>query len=154
MTQATSTVTFEPATAADADGILALQRVYYTGEKYAWDDGVARDAITRLLTEPALGRVWVVRDGARLAGYAALTFGFSLEYGGRDAFIDEIFVASDLRGRGLAHQALALMEEACRAEGVRAMHLEVERTNAPAREAYRRAGLEEHARLLMTKRLV
>ncbi len=34
------------------------------------------------------------------AGYAALTFGFSLEVGGRDAFIDELFLIEAARGKG------------------------------------------------------
>ena len=39
-------------------------------------------------------------------GYLVLTLGYSLEYGGRDAFIDEVYIRSSYRGRGIGTAAL------------------------------------------------
>ena len=46
-----------------------------------------------------------------------------------------------------------LPQRACRAAGVHALHLEVERDKRRAIDFYRRAGFEDHDRYLMTKRI-
>lgn len=94
----------------------------------------------------------MVLDGERGAGYVVLTLGWSLEHRGRDAFVDELFVAPAHRGRGFAKRLLDVLEEACRGLGVNALHLEVERKNATARELYARRGYRDRDRLLLTKR--
>jgi len=57
------------------------------------------------------------------------------------------------RGKGVGKLALAFAEDACRALGVRALHLEVERANAAAYGLYRKVGFVDHERYLLTKRL-
>jgi ribosomal protein S18 acetylase RimI-like enzyme len=47
--------------------------------------------------------------------------------------------------------AIKFVEEACRALGVQALHLEVGRDNPRAQALYRRVGFEDHDRYLMTK---
>ena len=81
------------------------------------------------------------------------SLGWSLEYGGRDAFIDEIFVSPSYRDRGLGRRALDAIAEACLELEVRALHLEVERDNVRASELYRKWGFEDSDRRLMTRRL-
>jgi GNAT superfamily N-acetyltransferase len=41
-------------------------------------------------------------------GYIVLAFGFSFETGGRNAFIDELYVAPEHRGKGIARRAREL----------------------------------------------
>ncbi len=86
-----------------------------------------------------------------IVGYLAVTFGFSLEYRGRAAFIDELFIRESSRGQGLGREALNLAERYCGDEKVKALHLEVEHHREAALELYRRAGDEDHDRRLMTK---
>ena len=87
-------------------------------------------------------------------GYVVLTLGFSLEFHGRDAFVDEIYIRAQYRGRGIGGKALAFAEGACRSLGVRALHLEVERKNTAAQAVYRKVGFKDHDRYLMTKYVV
>jgi ribosomal protein S18 acetylase RimI-like enzyme len=142
---------FRPATTGDLDTLVRLMREFYAHEGIAFDPDVARAAMRGLLEDETRGRAWLVVDAEGPAGYLALTLGWSLEYGGRDAFLDEIFLAERLRGRRLGERAIDLALEACRALGVRALHLEVERANARAQSLYRRLGFADHDRYLMTK---
>ena len=88
----------------------------------------------------------------KLEGYIVLTIGYSLERGGRDAFIDELFVRAERRGCGLGAQAVAIAEAGARRRGVRAVHLEVDHTNERARRLYERVGFSLRQRYqLMTK---
>jgi GNAT superfamily N-acetyltransferase len=143
---------FEIAGPEAADAILPLMEKFYAEERYPFDPAKARSALEPFLADPALGRVWLIRDGSAILGYFVLTLGWSLEYGGRDAFVDELFVLPSHRGRGLGRSALERMVEACRELGVRALHLEVEKEN-PAAELYRKAGFEDHDRYLMTRKI-
>jgi ribosomal protein S18 acetylase RimI-like enzyme len=146
-------VSFRAAVADDLAALAALMRAFYAHEGIPFDEPVARAAMEALLRDPALGRAWLVLDGSRVGGYVALTLGWSLEFGGRDAFLDEIFLDEALRGRGVGERAIALVVDACRELGVRALHLEVERANSRAQSLYRKQGFADHDRYLMTRRI-
>jgi ribosomal protein S18 acetylase RimI-like enzyme len=136
----------------DAETLLGLMERFYAEERYPFDREKARAALEPFLAVPSLGRTWLFRDGATAVGYFVLTLGWSLEYGGRDAFVDEIFVSPSHRGRGLGRRALDAIAEACLELGVRALHLEVEKDNVRASELYRKWGFEDSHRRLMTRR--
>ena len=144
---------FRSASLGDVPAILAHQGAFYAADGYAFDEAVARVAIEGLLGDPERGRLWVLAEGDGIVGYLAVTFGWSLEWGGRDAFVDELYLVPSHRGAGLGRVAIALAEDACRAAGVRALHLEVERGNARGRALYARTGFADTDRLLLTRRL-
>ena len=144
---------FKAAEHSDADALLSMMRGLYEHDASPFDEGSARAALARMLGEESYGLAYLITLGEEVAGYLVLTFGFSLEFGGRDAFVDELFVRAEFPGRGLGSGALRFAEEVCRGRGVRALRLEVERANAAAQAVYRRAGFAAHDRLLMTRRL-
>jgi len=145
-------MTTRRATAEDLPRILELRRLFCEHEGLFLFEG-AGDAVLQLISDERAGRMLVVESAGRIAGYLALTFGFSLEFGGRDAFVDELFVEPGSRGSGLGAEALLAAETACRQAGVAALHLEVDHVNEKARALYARSGYVAHARHLMTKRL-
>jgi ribosomal protein S18 acetylase RimI-like enzyme len=145
---------FRPATLHDADAVVGLMRAYYAEDGYAFDEHDARQAFGALLADPTLGRAWVAVHDGSIVAYVILTLGYSLEFRGRDAFVDELYVTPHMRSRGLGRAALALAEDASRDLGVRALHLEVERNKVAALSLYRRRGFVNHDRYLMTKHLV
>jgi GNAT superfamily N-acetyltransferase len=144
-------VTFTVAKLADVDTLAAFMRELYAFDHIPFDERAAREAVAGLMNDESLGRVWLIQAGAETIGYVALTLDYSLEYRGRGAFIDELFVEEPYRGRGVGTQAIRFAEEACRALGLHTLHLEVERQNVRAHNLYRKMGFEEHDRYLMTK---
>ncbi len=70
----------------------------------------------------------------------------------KSAFIYDIRVYEEYRRRGYGSRALALMEEALRAAGVKSVALHVFAHNAGAREMYQKLGFEERD-ILMRKSL-
>jgi ribosomal protein S18 acetylase RimI-like enzyme len=142
-----------PATAADEALVLALMREFYAGEGLTFSEKPARAALRTLLGDPAVGRVFLIGEGTEPAGYLVLTFGFSLEFHGRDGLVDELYVRAPFRGRGLGRAALAHAEAVCREEGVRVLSLEVDRSNRRARALYERSGYRDRGNHLLTKRL-
>lgn len=126
-------------------------REFYAVEHLKFDEEVARRALRQILSHESFGRVHLVSVGGEVAGYVVLTFGFSLEFHGRDALIDELYLRESFRGRGLGKASLLFVEEVCREEGIKALHLEVDRVNARAQAVYRQAGYRDHDRYLLTK---
>ena len=145
-------VSFRLATANDLEALLELQQRYYAEDGYPFVQRTARDAWEPLLKNSNLGCVWVAEDGVTLVAYAVLTFGYSLEYHGRTAVLDELFVALRHRRRGLGREALQVLETTCRSHGVRALHLVAEHTNVEALQLYRTHGFVNHGRCVMTQR--
>lgn len=141
------------ASLAELSVLLPLMRRYYEDDHLSFASANA-DAMARLLDDPRSGRVWFIECEARTAGYVALCFGFSLELGGREAYIDELFVERDLRGRGIARRAMERVLDEARALDVRAVHLEVDATNERALRLYASLGFSARDRYyLMTKTL-
>jgi ribosomal protein S18 acetylase RimI-like enzyme len=142
-----------PALSSDLEAVLALHRDFFAEEGYPFREEESRGNLARLLEEPGLGRVLVMDEDGRVIGYLVLTFGFSLEFGGRDGLVDELYVSPGHRGRGLGTRALEAAEAACREQGIRALHLMVERSKDGAQALYRRVGFVAHPRDMMTKKI-
>ena len=142
-----------PATPGDLADILEMMADFNLGEEIPFDRAVFQPRLLRLVADPALGRVLVFEVDAKAAGYAIVTWGYDLEYGGRDAFLTELFVRPAQRGRGIGHQALAAAEDAARSGGAHALHLLVRHENAEALRLYDRAGYRTEPRAVMTKDL-
>jgi len=123
----------------------------YSHDSHAFDMKGARRATFALFETPLFGSIWLLKLGEEPVGYMVLTFGFSLEFGGRDALLDELFVAETYRGLGLGKQALNFAFDHCRKHGIRALHLEVFTGNDAAAAIYARSGFQRDNRSLMTK---
>jgi GNAT superfamily N-acetyltransferase len=135
----------------DRETLLELMREYYAFDNLRFDKTSASEALKQILQDESAGRIWLIKLDEELAGYSVLTLGFSLEFHGCDAFLDEIYLRERFRGHGIGKQALEFLEEQCRQLGVRALHLEVERENKNAQAVYRGSGFTDHDRYLMTK---
>jgi ribosomal protein S18 acetylase RimI-like enzyme len=119
-----------------------------------FDEGELQAPLDKFLTHPELGRAWLVQHQSTTIGYVVLTLGFSFEYRGVDAFIDELYIEPQWRRMGFGRQAMQHVESQARVLGVNALHLEVDPGNDAAVELYRRAGYANHGRHLMTKWLI
>ena len=139
------------ATSGDLGRLLGYVRELWLHESIPFVEAEVEGSLRELLANPSLGRVFVVEVSGAAAGYAVLGFGFSLEYGGRDAFLDELYLEPSQRGSGLGNFVLDLVEEKNREAGIRALHLEVDRENAAGRALYAKRGFASHDRILLTK---
>ena len=145
--------TFTVATNSDIPTLLQFMHEYYEVDHLVFDKDVARPALERMISDDSLGRIWFIHHSDKAVGYLVLTLGYSLEYGGRDAFIDEVYLRPSHRGKGIGTAALTFAEEQCRVLGVRALHLEVGRENINAYGVYRKVGFVDHERHMLTKRI-
>src|SRR4029077_3303489 len=131
--------------------LLKMMRDFYSQQEMRFEEAVASRVVQKLLDDPSLGQIYLIYRGAELAGYFALTFCFSLEFHGRFALFDELYLLEAYRAQKLGKAVVAFAEELCKKAGLKALRLEVGRENQPAQSLYRTAGFEEDKRNLMTK---
>jgi ribosomal protein S18 acetylase RimI-like enzyme len=145
-------VTIELAQAGDAALLLEMARAFHIEDGHPLTPAGEASAMRIARGEP-LARAWIVRTAGRVVGYLVITLGYSIEYEGRDGFIDDLYLTPEVRGRGLGRMLIdfALLE-AVRL-GVGTLHLEVEGVNDSALHLYRAAGFEQTGRRLMRRRL-
>jgi GNAT superfamily N-acetyltransferase len=141
---------FKVAQPSDLETLVPLVRDYYEYDRHYFDESIVRAALTWFLNDETLGRAWLIEVNGVVVGYMILTLGYSLNYLGRDTFVDELFIQESWRGRGLGRAALAFLEAWGREHGVKALHLEVEQANTTARAVYQALGFEDHDQYLMT----
>jgi ribosomal protein S18 acetylase RimI-like enzyme len=136
---------------SDLSTLLELMRGYYRDDGLAFDASAAAAVSRRLLCEPQWGRVWLAEIDGVAIGYLALCIGFSLELGGNDAFVDEVFVLPERRGRGHGTRLLEHAAASAAELNIRALHLEVDRNNVLAQRLYESLGYRRRDRyFLMT----
>lgn len=140
------------ATAADLPTLLPRTRALNAHEGIAIADDALETALSGLLTDRTVGGAWLINVDQRCVGYAIVTFGYDLEFAGRDAYLTELWVDAAERGQGAATAALALLEPELRSRGVHALHLQVRPEN-PALRLYERVGFVRSPRLILTRRL-
>ena|SRR5450432_241546 len=113
----------------------------------------AKAAIPDLLDDRSLGGIWMIYLGDEIVGYIALTLGYSLEFGGKIAFVDELLVHRLHRRKGIGRQALEFAEREAKALDVRMLLLEVTKSNTWAKSLYEKSGFADRAHQLMTKKI-
>ena len=129
---------FDPASAGDIDTLLAMTRAFHRDDSHPLD-AAGEQAVARIARGEPCVRAWIARREGEATGYVVITLGYSIEYGGRDGFIDDLYVVPVARGLGVGRQLIAF---ALREAGTNALwrsgtlHLEVEVENENALHAY------------------
>ena len=120
----------------DIDRILPLVAAFHAEEAITLDEAARRAAIMPLLEGSPHGAVYIIGPARAPIGYAAVSFGWSIEYGGLDGFLDEIYIRPGVRGRGIGTEVLNALPKALAGAGMKAIHLEVHEGNQKARALY------------------
>lgn len=136
----------------DAATLLTLARAFHSEDGHPLDPA-AEAAIARVCAGEPLAPCWLIELAGETVGYVVLGLGFSLEHGGSDGFVDDLYLVPQARGRGVGRAALAFAEVEARTRGVQTLHLEVEPANARAYRLYQDWGFNDLGRRLMSKRL-
>ncbi len=142
---------FRVAVESDAELLLDFMQLYYAFDGHGFDREKARAALIALLGNPVYGRAWLILDGDTPIGYIVICLGYSLEWLGRDAFVDEFYLREEYRGRGWGQKAMSFLEDAARDLGVRALHLEVVDGNEAAAHLYPKLGFQPHHSTFLSK---
>lgn len=142
---------FWKANSKDIELLLTLMQEFYQLEHLNYDRQIISYCLAELFNNEQLGIAWLIFADSEVVGYLVLTFGYSIEFHGRDALVDELYIREAYRGKGIGTKALELVETACEFLGIKAVHLVVAHENSRAKKVYQKVGFIEHERYIMTK---
>jgi len=146
-------VQIRKALTTDTGVLISLMEEFYAESNYSFDRQHVISAFNQLLADSGLGQVWIAEENDTALGYIVLTVGFSMEYGGYDAFVEDLYIRPAYRQSGLGTGLMEVLVAECRRRYVRAIHLEVDRDNIAAKRLYKRFGFIDNERQLLTRRL-
>jgi ribosomal protein S18 acetylase RimI-like enzyme len=144
-------IIFKEAEIKNIPEIVNMMQAFNAIDNYPFDAELRKKNLLQFILTRDLGRLWMIFDRTSIVGYMALTFGFSFEFKGRDAFVDELFIKEKYRSQGIGSQAIDFALRQAKPLGVKAIHLEVEKHNEKGNRLYTKKGFKEHNRFLMTK---
>ena len=111
-------------------------------------------AVTHLFEGTPLGALYLIGPRVTPIGYVVVSHGFSIEFGGPNAFIDKIYICTPVRGKGIGVESLLQICKILKAGDTKAVHLEVDQTNTVAQRLYSRDGFDLRSNYnLMSKEL-
>lgn len=144
-------VTIRRARPGDLDDLVELGVEYCVADGHEVDEPTMRTGFAGLLGDDTYGLVLVALAGDAVVGYGVVTWGWSVEIGGLDVVLDELYVRT--KNTGLGSRLVEAIEAECRARGVKRIFLETERPNVAARRLYARLGWTEDDSIWMSKEL-
>src|SRR5690348_6560541 len=114
-------IEIRPAREQEIEELLPLMRAYCDFyETPPRDDGLRTMART-LITDPSQGALFVAREEGEVVGFATLDWKWSSLKGARIGYLEDLFVAPDARGRGIADALIETCAARCRELGMPAM---------------------------------
>jgi GNAT superfamily N-acetyltransferase len=126
---------------------------FYAEADFTLPPTAAVNAFATLLSSSELGAVWLAEVSQSAVGHVVLTVAFSMEYGGRRGFIDDLYVRPAFRNRGIGAALLAAARAGAVARGLGALCVETGLEDHPARSLYARAGYADSGHAFLVQPL-
>ena len=138
--------------------ITKMMQDFYAIDNYPIDIEVSKKLFQEFISDEKLGKAFLIchSDEGRtseLVGYVILTYVFSFEYKGRIAFLDELYIKENFRGKGIGKQTIDFIKEQASNQNVKLIYLEVENHNQNAQKLYLANDFEVHNRKLLKHKL-
>jgi GNAT superfamily N-acetyltransferase len=141
----------EPVAEGDLDDLLPLMRAYCEFYETAPSDGALLALSRALIADPEREGVQLIaRDpgGAGAVGFATVFWTWSTTQAFRIGVMNDLYVAPEARGSGLAEQLIEACVERCSARGAKRLEWQTAVDNHRAQAVYDRVGGQRSDRWL------
>lgn len=132
------------ATPDDAPRLLGLLAACHVECDQDLDDAHRAAALAPLLDGSPLGAAWLFGPSMSPTGYVIITFSWSMQMAGMEAFVDELYIRPNVRKRGIASEVLSAIAASLHDVGVTAMHAEIAQHDKDTRRLFTRAHFQQH----------
>ena len=138
----------------DSDVLLSMIEAFHTeiGIETTAEDRKA--SIAPILKGSPLAVAYIFGPKNAPMGYLIISFGWSLELGGMDGFLDEIWIRPNVRKRGIGQEMLDSVIKALKGAGLKAIHLEVNRDDGATQNLYKRVGFRMRDKYALMTRVL
>ena len=126
----------------DLGKVAPLVAAFHAEEALTTSEPQRIAAVTHRLEGTPLGSLYLNGPRVKPIGYVVVSHGFSIEFGGPNAFIDKIYICTPVRGKGIGVESLLQICKIVEAGGTKAVHLEVDQTNTVAQRLYSRGDFD------------
>ena len=141
--------TYKFITESDIGVVVSMMQEFYAIDNYPINPELSKKLFIEFIADAKLGKAWLISTENGIAGYVILTFVFSFEYGGTIAFLDELFLKEEARGKGIGRQTIGFIQREAGKSGLKLIYLEVEPNNEKAQRLYLSSDFEMHNRKFM-----
>src|SRR5574340_614058 len=143
------------AEAADLDQLAGLLAELFTLENdFRPDREKQLRGLRLILDNPALGRLFVLRDRGRVAGMANMLITISTAEGCRVAVLEDVIIHNEHRGKGLGRRLVEHVLAWAGTEGMARVTLLADRDNKAALDFYRRLGFDRSHMVVLRRRVL
>ena len=131
------------ATIEDLPQLVTLLGVLFEEEAdFVPNAAKQRRGLEVILSDPRIGRIYVAREGARVVGMVSTLYTISTAEGGMAAWLEDLVVLPECRGRGIGPALLSYAIGAARDAGALRMTLLSDEDNALAHAVYAAEGFQ------------
>ncbi len=143
MSASDSKIEFGLATKADIPQLVDLLGTLFSIEAdFVPNADKQRRAVEMILGDPRTGVIYVAREGGRVVGMVSTLYTVSTAEGGKSAWLEDMVVLPECRGRGVGAQLLQYAVVGAREAGVRRITLLSDEDNALAHAVYAAEGFQ------------
>lgn len=146
-------LTLRDYTGSEEEVLLAMMERFCREGDFDFHFPTRLENLRYFTAHAASGQTWLIEVDGRPAGYVIVTFGFSFEFGGRDSFIDEIYLEPQVRRRGLGRATIEKVQEELQKMEIKQLHLEADLDNHTLKPFYESCGFVERGYRLFSKKL-
>ncbi len=134
-------VQFQAAAGKDLPQMVGLLGQLFAQEAEFTPDASKQEvALKQIFANPAVGKLYVAKDGPQVVAMASLLFTVSTAEGGKAALFEDLVVRPDYRQQGIGARLLEHVIAQARIEGVLRITLLTDMQNEQAQVLYRRLG--------------
>lgn len=140
---------FTPLSLSDISKIVPLMQEFYAIDNYPFDPEKSKLLFREFIEKEHLGKAWLIYNEQEIVGYVILTFVFSFEYGGTIAFLDELYLTENARGKGIGKETINFIQAEAHRLRLKIIYLETEEHNEKAQKLYLASNFTVHHRKIM-----
>jgi GNAT superfamily N-acetyltransferase len=112
-----------------------------------------RRGLELILAQPSVGRLFVLTRGTTVLGMVSLLFTISTSEGGKVAWLEDLVVRPNSRGKGLGTRLMRAAVAWAEKKGISRITLLTDTSNSGSRRLYQRHGFVESSMLPLRRHL-
>ena len=143
----------EIATTKDLNILHELIQKQFLEHEIDYEDDQLISAIDQMLTNDSLGFFLIAKEKNQSLGFAVISFAWTLEHGGKSAWLDELYVLPEHRNAGIGSAIVDRLFIEAKEKGCLAVDLEVESDHRRAENLYVRKGFQKLDRSRWAQRI-
>ena len=142
-------IEFQPLKKSDIEIIVPMMEDFYAIDNYPINPETTKKLFQHFIDDESLGNCWLITHDEIIVGYVILAYIFSFEFEGRIAFLDELYLNQNARGKGIGKVTVDFVHAQALQKNLKVIYLEIETHNEAAKNLYLSKDFIVHNRNLM-----